>query len=388
MSIIYDEKQRTITLYTKNTAYQMQIDRYGFLLHLYYGKYAEGCMDYLLTYYDRGFSGNPYEAGTDKTYSMDSLPQEFPSLGTGDYRTPACIIKNTDRTYSSDFRYESHSIKAGKYSLPGLPAVYADEDEAQTLEVVLADRVTGVKAVLLYGVLPEYDVITRSVRIVNASGGHISVKKLAPACLDLLGGEYDFITFYGRHAMERNCQRMPIGHGVSKIGSLRGTSSHQYNPAVILAEHDATEDAGGCYAMAFVYSGGFQSEAGMDQYYQTRVLMGFSEEQFAYPLNAGEEFQSPEVIMSYSAEGLAKLSQNFHRCIRTHLCRGKYKETVRPILLNSWEASYFDFTGESLLLLSRRQSSASRCSSWTTAGSERGTATCGGWETGRSTKKS
>ena len=354
MSIIYDEKYKTITLHTRNTTYQMQIDRYGFLLHLYYGKTAEGCMDYLLTYYDRGFSGNPYEAETDRTYSMDALPQEFPSLGTGDYRTPACIIKNTDRTYASDFRYVSHTIKEGKYSLPGLPAVYADTDEAQTLEVVLADPVTGVQAVLLYGVLPQYDVITRSVKIVNASKGHISVKKLAPACLDLVGGAYDFITFYGRHAMERNCQRMPVGHGVAKIGSLRGTSSHQYNPAVILAEHDATEDAGSCYAMTFIYSGGFQSEAGQDQYYQTRLLMGMSEEQFAYPLNPGEQFQSPEVILSYSSEGLSKLSQNMHRCIRSHLCRGKYKETVRPILLNSWEASYFDFTGDSLLALAQQ----------------------------------
>ena len=354
MSIIYDEKQKTISLHTENTTYQMQVDRYGFLLHLYYGKRSDGCMDYLLTYYDRGFSGNPYEAGTDKTYSMDALPQEFPSLGTGDYRTPACIIKNTDRTYCSDFRYESHVIREGKYALKGLPAVYANDSEAQTLEVTLIDRVSGVKAVLLYGVLPAYDVITRSVKIVNAGVGHASVKKLMPACLDFIGGNYDFITFYGRHAMERNMQRMPIGHGVSKIGSLRGTSSHQYNPAVIVAEHDATEDAGNCYALAYVYSGGFQSEAGMDQYYQTRVLMGFSEEQFAYPLEAGEEFQSPEVILTCSTEGLSKLSQNLHRCMRTHLCRGKYKETVRPILLNSWEASYFDFTGESLLKLAEQ----------------------------------
>lgn len=351
MGIIYDEKQRTITLHTKNTTYQMQIDKYGFLLHLYYGKTAEGCMDYLLTFYDRGFSGNPYDAGTDKTYSMDALPQEFPSLGTGDYRTPACIIKNADQTYSCDFRYDSHSIKEGKYALKGLPAVYAEAREAQTLEVVLTDRVSKVQAVLLYGVLPESDIITRSVKIVNGGGGQITVEKLAPACLDMVGGKYDFITFYGRHAMERNFQRMPIGHGVSKIGSLRGSSSHQYNPAVIVAEHETTEDAGGCYAMSFVYSGGFQSEAGLDQYYQTRVLMGLCEEQFAYPLNPGEELQAPEVIMSYSSEGLAKLSQNLHSCMRSHLCRGKYKETVRPILLNSWEASYFDFTGESLLKL-------------------------------------
>lgn len=354
MSIVYDEKCKTITLHTQNTTYQMQIDRYGFLLHLYYGKRAEGCMDYLLTYYDRGFSGNPYDAGNDKTYSMDSLPQEFPSLGTGDYRTPACIIKNTDRTYCSDFRYESHCIKDGKYNLEGLPAVYAGAEEAQTLEVVLVDRVTGVRAVLLYGVLPEFDVITRSVKIINGSDGRISVKKLSPASLDMVGGNYDFITFYGRHAMERNFQRMPIGHGTTKICSLRGSSSHQYNPAVIVAEHDTTEDAGGCWSMSFVYSGSFQSEAGKDQYYQTRVMMGFCEEQFAYPLNAGEEFRSPEVIMSYSSEGLAKLSQNLHRCIRTHLCRGKYKEAVRPILLNSWEASYFDFTGESLLKLAEQ----------------------------------
>lgn len=354
MGIFYNEDQKTITLHTKNTTYQMQIDRYGFLLHLYYGKKADGCMDYLLTFYDRGFSGNPYDAGSDKTYSMDSLPQEFPSLGTGDYRIPACIIKNTDLTYCSDFRYVSHSIREGKYALKGLPAVYAEESEAQTLEVVLADHGSGVKAVLLYGVLPEYDIITRSVKIMNESDGRITVKKLAPACLDMVGGEYDFITFYGRHAMERNYQRMPVGHGVSKIGSLRGSSSHQYNPAVILAEHEATEDAGSCYAMAFVYSGGFQSEAGKDQYYQTRMMMGFSEEQFAYPLQKGEEFQSPEVIMSYSSDGLSKLSQNLHRCMRTHLCRGKYKEAVRPILLNSWEASYFDFTGESLLKLAEQ----------------------------------
>lgn len=354
MSILYDGTQKTLTLHTKNTTYQMQVDRYGFLLHLYYGKRADGCMDYLLTFYDRGFSGNPYDAGRDKTYSMDALPQEFPSLGTGDYRTPACIIKNTDRTYSSDFRYVSHSIRAGKYSLKGLPAVYADDSEAQTLEVVLEDRVSKVRAVLLYGVLPEYDVITRSVKIINGSDGHVSVKKLAPACLDMVGGEYDFITFYGRHAMERNFQRLPIGHGVSQIGSLRGTSSHQYNPAVIVAGRETTEEAGACYALSFVYSGGFQSEAGMDQYDQTRVLMGLCEEQFAYPLEAGEEFQSPEVILSYSSEGLGKLSQNLHRCMRTHLCRGKYKETVRPILLNSWEAYYFDFTGDALLKLARQ----------------------------------
>ena len=195
MGITYQKEKQIFNLHTENTTYQFLVDKYGFLLHLYYGKRINGDMDYLLTYYDRGFSGNPYDAGNDKTYSMDSLPQEFPSLGTGDYRTPACIIKNTDRTYCSDFRYESHCIKDGKYNLEGLPAVYAGAEEAQTLEVVLVDRVTGVRAVLLYGVLPEFDVITRSVKIINGSDGRISVKKLSPASLDMVGGNYDFITF-------------------------------------------------------------------------------------------------------------------------------------------------------------------------------------------------
>ncbi|MCD8120421.1 MAG: alpha-galactosidase [Lachnospiraceae bacterium] len=382
-AIVYEAEDRTFTIHTKTTTYQMQVDRYGFLLHLYYGKTAEGCMDFLLTYADRGFSGNPYDAGPRRTYSMDALPQEFPTLGTGDYRTPACILKNADGSYACDFRYESHRILPGKYGLKGLPAVYVEEPgtgsaaeagkaeqyakqskseatcpngcaksmDAQTLEITLIDRSTGVKAVLLYGVLLELDIITRSVKIINGGAGRIYVEKLAPACLDFVAGNYDFLTFYGRHAMERNLQRMPISHGISKIGSFRGTSSHQENPAVIVAEHGTTEDAGQCYALAFVYSGGFQSEAQKDQYDQTRVLMGLSEEMFSYPLAEGEEFTAPEVILSYSSQGLAGLSWNLHRCIRGHVCRGKYRDQRRPILINSWEAAYFDFTGETLLEL-------------------------------------
>ncbi len=351
MSIVYEEKNRTFTLHTKTTTYQMQVDRYGFLLHLYYGKSADGCMDFLLVHENRGFSGNPYDAGEDRTYSMDALPQEFPTLGTGDYRTPACILKNADGSQTCDFRYESHRILDGKYGLRGLPAVYAAEEEAQTLEITLLDRVTGVKAVLLYGVLPELDIITRSMKMINGGTGCIYVEKLASACLDFVAGNYDYLTFYGRHAMERNLQRTPITHGISKIGSFRGASSHQENPAVIVAEQGATEDAGQCYALTFVYSGCFQSEAQLDQYDQTRVLMGLAEELFSYPLAEGEEFVVPEVILSYSPSGFARLSQNLHRCMRTHLCRGKYRDERRPILINSWEAAYFDFTGEMLLKL-------------------------------------
>lgn len=353
MGIIYCEKDRTFTLQTKNTTYQMQVDRYGFLLHLYYGKKTDGCMDYLLTYYDRGFSGNPYDAGEDRTYSMDTLPQEFPCYGNGDFRSTAFAVENADGSMSCDLRYKSHKILDGKYNLAGLPAVYASEEEAQTLEILMEDPVTGVKVVLLYGVLPAQDIITRSVSVKNESSGKIYLNKIESASLDFLYGDYELLTFYGRHAMERNVQRVPVVHGTQKIGSVRGTSSHQYNPMMILAEKETTEDKGNCYAMSFVYSGCFQGEVLKDQLNQTRMMLGLQEEAFRYPLETGEMFQAPEVILSYSSEGMNRLSQNLHHCIRQHICRGKYKEEIRPILINSWEAAYFDFTGDTIYELAK-----------------------------------
>ena len=331
----------------------MQVDRYGFLLHLYYGKKTDTCMDYLLTYYDRGFSGNPYDAGEDRTYSMDTLPQEFPCYGNGDFRSTAFAVENADGSMSCDLRYKSHKIFEGKYNLEGLPAVYASEEEAQTLEILMEDPVTGVKVVLLYGVLPAQDIITRSVSVKNESSGKIYLNKIESASLDFLYGDYELLTFYGRHAMERNVQRVPVVHGTQKIGSVRGTSSHQYNPMMILAEKETTEDKGNCYAMSFVYSGCFQGEVLKDQLNQTRMMLGLQEEAFRYPLETGEMFQAPEVILSYSSEGMNRLSQNLHHCIRQHICRGKYKEEIRPILINSWEAAYFDFTGDTIYELAK-----------------------------------
>ena len=353
MGIIYCEKDRIFTLQTKNTTYQMQVDRYGFLLHLYYGKKTDTCMDYLLTYYDRGFSGNPYDAGEDRTYSMDTLPQEFPCYGNGDFRSTAFAVENADGSMSCDLRYKSHKIFEGKYNLEGLPAVYASEEEAQTLEILMEDPVTGVKVVLLYGVLPAQDIITRSVSVKNESSGKIYLNKIESVSLDFLYGDYELLTFYGRHAMERNVQRVPVVHGTQKIGSVRGTSSHQYNPMMILAEKETTEDKGNCYAISFVYSGCFQGEVLKDQLNQTRMMLGLQEEAFRYPLETGEMFQAPEVILSYSSEGMNHLSQNLHHCIRQHICRGKYKEEIRPILINSWEAAYFDFTGDTIYELAK-----------------------------------
>lgn len=351
MAIYYQHENQIFTLQTENSTYQMKVDKFGFLLHLYYGGKTAGNMDYLLTCYDRGFSGNPYDAGDDRTYSMDVLPQEYPGIGTGDYRNSALIIHNADGSECCDLRYISHEIKTGKYGLKRLPAVYASEQEAETLEILLEDSVSKVRVRLLYGVLEKEDILTRSVQIINGGTGRIYVEKAASVCLDFINGEYDLLNFYGRHAMERTLQRTQIRHGSHVIGSRRGTSSHQYNPAVMIAGRNTTEDAGSCYGLVFVYSGNFMCEAEKDQYDQTRVVMGLHSDLFHYPLEQGEELIIPETIMSYSGQGFGKLSRQFHRCIREHICRGKYSQQVSPILINSWEAAYFDFNGDTICKL-------------------------------------
>lgn len=357
MALIYNPNKRIFTLHTKHSTYQMQVDSLGYLLHLYYGAKNNGSMEYVLTYADRGFSGNPYAAGADRTYSLDALPQEFPTLGTGDYRNIALNIKGDNGVEGVNLLYKRHEIRKGKYALNGLPAVWAKEEEAQTLEIVLADEAAQVEVHLLYGVLEEADVITRSVVIKNVGTGSVTIEKASAACLDFVSGDYDVLRFYGRHAMERNLERTALGHGTIAFGSRRGTSSHQYNPAVILAEHGATEDSGVCYGMLMVYSGNFLCEAEKDQYEQTRLLMGLNDELFSYPLAAGETFTVPEVILSYSANGLSELSQQYHKCIRDHVCRSKYVHESRPVLINSWEAAYFDFTGDTIVDLAKEAAS-------------------------------
>lgn len=353
MAITFNETTRIFTLTTAHTTYQMQADAQGYLLHLYYGARTAGEMDYLLNYGDRGFSGNPNSAGNDRTYSLDALPQEYPSLGTGDFRNYALNIENADGSQCCNPVYITHEIAAGKYTLKGLPFVRAEENEAETLKIILEDPVTKVELHLLYGVLEKEDIITRSVIIKNAGKAPVTVKKAQSACLDFLHGDYDLIKFYGRHAMERNMERMPVSHESTRIGSRRGTSSHQYNPGVILAGKNTNEDSGSCYGMLFVYSGNFLVEAEKDQYDQTRIQMGLTDELFAYPLEAGAEFIAPEVILSYTNKGLSRLSQQYHHCIMNHICQGKYVHANRPVLINSWEAAYFDFTGDTIVELAK-----------------------------------
>ncbi|MBQ7446696.1 MAG: alpha-galactosidase [Eubacterium sp.] len=356
MGIHFDEKKQTFSIDTANSTYQFQVDRHGFLLHLYYGKKISGNADYLLKYLDRGFSGNPACLINDRTFSMDVLPQELPVWGSGDFRSPAFVVEKEDGTRSVDLKYVTYQIRKGKYSLPGLPAVYVSDEEAteaETLEIVLEDSVLSLEVDLLYGVLPKLDIITRAIQIKNKGVDTVYLDKLMPASLDFITGDYDLITFHGRHTMERLMQRVPINHLSQRIGSRRGASSHQFNPMLIAAKPETTDSFGDCYAMEFVYSGGFQAEALKDQFGTTRVQMGLQEEGFHYPVAFGETFTSPEVILSFSRDGFDRLSHNLHDVIRQHICRGAYQYQPRPVLVNSWEGSLCNITRDSLLSLAR-----------------------------------
>ena len=344
-----------ITLQTKYTTYQMGIAEHGFLLHLYYGPKAEGDMSYLLTAYDRGFSGNPYDAGNDRTFSMDTFPLEYPCYGNGDYRSPAFNVKNEQGVYGVDLRYKTHSVTKGKYSIPGLPAVYADgASDAYTVNVILEDALLGIEVTLRYGVLPELDVITRSAVVRNTGNHLLYITKVYSAAMDFLNGNFDILHFHGRHAMERMEERVPVIFGNQSFGSRRGTSSHQHNPFFILADTETTEDCGSCYGMSMLYSGNFKFEVEKDQIGQTRMEMGLLDEMFEYPLERGKEFYTPEVAMAYSQNGLTSLSHLYHKLIRYHVCRGKYKTSRRPVLINNWEATYMNFNGDKIVDIAKQ----------------------------------
>jgi len=348
-------KDKLITIETDNTTYQMMVSQWGHLLHLYYGKKSQADMSYLLNFYDRGFSPVPYDVGIDdRTYSMDILPQEYSCFGNGDFRALPLVVMDEGGKCGIDLRFSSAKVEEGKYGLDRLPSSYANEtDDCQSLIVELKDVHNLVKVTLFYGVFPHIDVITRSVTLQNICDHEIEIDKISSMQLDICWGKYDLVHFRGRYGMERMEERKSLNHGATVMGSRRGISSHQENPFFILAGENTDETKGEAYGFSLLYSGNFQNEIELDPYEQTRVVMGISQEQFSKKLKSQEEFVAPEAVMSYSSEGFENLSYNFHRLVRRNICRGPYKESRRPVLLNNWEATYFDFNGEKLIKIAK-----------------------------------
>ena len=357
MSIIFNEQSKTFTLHTRHTTYQMKIGNLDYLLHLYYGPTMHDAdLSYQIMQYDRGFSGNPYESRDARTFSLDAQPQEFSTQQQGDFRTASIEVVNADGSYSFNGKVSRFTIREGKYELNTLPCTFAREDEqADTLEIILSDDISDVEVILLYSVFEEADIITRAVKVFNKGDASIHLKKIMSVCLDFLNGlDMDLVSLPGRYGQERQVERQKMTHHIHTIGSVRGSSSHQQNPFVILCDREACEDYGACYGFSLVYSGNFLAEAELDQYDQLRLGMGINPKQFVYEIKPGEAFEGPEVVMAFTEHGFTGLTHLYHDFYRTNLCRSKFVSQVqRPVLINSWEAAFMDFDDVKLIEIAK-----------------------------------
>ena len=351
MAVRFDEKKNLFTLQTLDSTYQMKVDDHGVLLHTYYGAAAdETDFSYLIGPEDRGFSGQPGDEKKNRTYSMDYYPLEYPVQGNCDFRVKALKAGFEGEVPALDLRFVSYEQRKGKYSLPGLPALFeAEAEEAETLKITLKDRVEEIYVTLFYGIFEKKNIITRAASIENRSGKNVVLKRALSLGLDFMEGDMDLIHFYGKHAGERQFERRNLPHGITEISSSRGTSSHHHNPFVILCDRDTTEDFGNAYGISFIYSGGFRIQMEKDQVDGIRLVCGIDDEEFLWKLAPGESFVTPEAALSYSENGLTALSDQFQKAYHANLIRSPWKDKKRPTLVNNWEATYFGFDAEKLL---------------------------------------
>lgn len=353
MPIFFDEAAKTFKLDTKDSTYVIGVHN-DILVHLYYGaKLPDANLKHMM--YRGWFSSlSPYTPGVeDPLFALDVNPQEYPGNNQGDFHISAISVRNKDGNTVTDLRYVSHKIEKGKPALPGLPATFAGKDEAETLEIETVDKVTGMKVFLLYTVFEDYAAMTRSVRIENGGDAPVVLERAYSACLELPTMDRDMVHNYGKWAKENTTERVPLHHGIQTIHSRRGMTSPNHNPFVALPRHDATEETGDVYGLNFVYSGNFAIDIEVDERGCPRVLMGINPDEFRWRLEPGESFVSPEAVMVYSGEGLGGMSRIFHHFYLDHLMRSEWTKRKRPLLINSWEAAYFDFDGDKLVNFAR-----------------------------------
>ncbi len=352
--IVLDKERKLITLHTQNSSYQMKVWDYGVLLHTYYGpRIADGDLSCLLRPWDRGFSPNPNEAGFERGFSLDTFPQEYSTCGVGDFRLPSIELELPSGSRSADLRYVDCEVREGKYALEGLPAFYGGAEDWQTLSVRLTDAAAQVDVELLYGVLEKHDLITRSVRVTNRGAQTVKLCRCMSLCLDFTRSDLDMISFNGAHVMERCPCRFPLHAGVQSVDSVRGASSHQHNPFVVLCGRDADEDHGLCYGAMLLYSGNFLAAAERTQFENARLVLGIHPYQFGWVLEPGACFTAPEAALVCSPAGFGQMSRQLHRSIRQHLIRDPYRGRRRPVLINNWEATEMRFTADRLVQIAQ-----------------------------------
>ena len=349
MGVFIDQDKQLFHLQTVSTSYVFQVLPSGHLAHLYYGKKLRtGDLSWLLVRKERAsFSPNPVPE--DRTISFDTLPQELPVYGSSDFRHPLLQCRLSNGSTVTEFIYRTYRVEQGKPGLTGLPATYVEEEhEAQTLIIELEDKGSGLLIELQYTVFEQYDAITRSMVIVNESKESVELLRALSASVDFPHADYEWLQLSGAWSRERDIVRRPLASGMQSVESRRGSSSHQQNPFAALLSPGSDEDQGEVFGFSLVYSGSFIAQAEVDQFRTTRFSIGINPFEFGWTLEAGQSFQTPEVVMVYSAEGLGGMSRKYHNLYRERLARGKYRDAERPILVNNWEATYFQFNADKI----------------------------------------
>lgn len=354
--ITYNEKQRVFQLDTPNTTYMIGIvDEENFIGHIYYGRKLKNAdASYLMRTDEPPFV--PSKNNRERCSFYDCFPFEYPTAGLGDYREGCIGVRTAAGHAGAMLSYVSHEIVAGKPELEGLPATFGTEEDCTTLRLLCEDKYVGMQVELLYTVFRDTDAITRSVRVTNVGAEHFYLTKVYSACIDMDNRDYDMVSLHGSWARERHIQRKTLGYGIQNVSSFRGESSHQDHPFLALADKNATQENGEIYAMNFVYSGNFRAQAEVTQFDYVRMTMGIHPENFCWKLESGGHFQAPEVVMVYTDKGFDAMTAAFHRLYKKHLIRSAYKDKKRPILINNWEATYFDFNTEKLLSIAQEAS--------------------------------
>ena len=356
INIFYNEKDKAFKLRANNTDYMMKVCEEGYLAHIYYGnKVPDEDLTYLLRLDESPFT--PATNDRDRASFMDTLPFEYPCFGLGDYRESAFKIMDANGMSTCDLRYVSHKMYEGKPKLEGLPATFATEESGcSTLEITMYDKYADIEVVLIYTAFDKLDVITRSAVITNKGETPFKITRALSACVDFDTDKMDMITLNGSWARERAVERCRLHHAKQLVDSCKGESSHQNNPFVALCDNNADEDKGEVFGFNFVYSGNFYAQAEVTQHKKTRFLMGINPLDFQWLLEKGESFTCPEVVMVHSDEGIGKMSRTFHDLYRNNLIRGEYKDKRRPILINNWEATYFNFDTDKLIDIAKEAS--------------------------------
>lgn len=355
MPVVYHEKSRNFHLFNDKISYVFTILKNEQLGHLYFGKRLRDreSFNHLLEFRDRPMAVCVFE--DDSTFSMEHIRQEYPSYGSGDMRYPAQEILQKNGSRITSFTYKEHKIYQGKPKLQGLPATYVEKDsEAVTLEVTLEDRLIQTELILTYTIYEDVPVIARNARFCHFGEEPILLDRAMSLSIDLPDKDYEMIELTGAWGRERAVKIRKLEDGIQAVYSMRGSSSNNYNPFLALKREETTEHAGEAIGFSLVYSGNFLAQAEVDTYHVTRVMLGIHPERFAWELKKGEEFQTPEAVMVYSEEGLNGMSQTFHKLYRTRLARGTYRDQERPILINNWEGTYFDFDEEKILKIAAK----------------------------------